>query len=331
MRNLLTPLAFVSIGLFTAPAALAADFDAGFITRLSTSVLKISASAPGNKTFSGSGVVVGRNEVLTNCHVTRNSEQIVALKGSLRYNAYSQKADLHRDLCLLITDDMPFTPTPVRATGSLATGESVFFYGYPGGIEAFFTEGRVSSLHPYLGSRVIETSAGFGLGASGGGLFDRDGAVVGITTFLSAGHSGYYYAMPADWLDELRRKPAEPLGPLAGQAVWELPVPEQPPFLQMQRLAEASDWAGALRHTTAWTTAEPDNFDAWLSHGQALLRGGKTDKAIASLQKAQAISPADANVIRSLGAALARAGRGPESEAVLAQLAPEDRDCDVAC
>ncbi len=312
-------------------AAQAVDFDAGFITRLSTSVLKISANAPGNRTFSGSGVVVGRNEILTNCHVTRNSDQIIALKGSLRYNAYSQKADLHRDLCLLTTDELPFTPAPVRSTAGMPTGEAVFFYGYPGGVEAFFTEGRVSSLHPYLGSRVIETSAGFGLGASGGGLFDREGALVGITTFLSAGHSGYYYAMPADWLEELRRRPAEPLAPLTGQAVWELPIAEQPRFLQMQRLAEASDWAGALRHTTAWTAAEPDNFDAWLSHGQALLRGGKADDAIASLKKALTISPADANVIRTLGAALARAGRGQESEALLARLAPEDRDCDVAC
>jgi len=276
-------------------------------------------------------VVVGRNEVLTNCHVTRNSEQVVALKGALRYNVYSQRADVHRDLCLLITDEMPFTPTPVRPTASLPTGESVFFYGYPGGVEAFFTEGRVSSLHPYLGSRIIETSAGFGLGASGGGLFDRNGALVGITTFLSAGHSGYYYAMPADWLDDLRRKPAEPLAPVAGQAVWELPVSEQPHFLQMQRLAEAGDWSGALAHTAAWTAAEPGNFDAWLSRGQALLRGNQLEASIASLQQALALAPADANVIRALGNALAKAGRGKESEALLAKLAPEDRDCDLSC
>jgi hypothetical protein len=37
------------------------------------------------------------------------------------------------------------------------------------------------------------------------------------------------------------------------------------------------------------------------------------------------------NVIRTLGAALARAGRAKESEALLARLAPEDRDCDLAC
>lgn len=330
MRQLISRCLFAALGALSG-SAVSADFDAGFITRLSTSVLKISANAPGNKSYSGSGVVVGRNEVLTNCHVTRNSEQVVALKGSLRYNAYSQKADIHRDLCLLMTDDMPFTPVVVRQTRDLPTGETVFFYGYPGGVEAFFTEGRVSALHPYLASRVIETSAGFGLGASGGGLFDSEGALVGITTFLSAGHSGYYYAMPADWLEQLRKRPAEPLGPVTGLAVWELPVPEQPAFLQMQRLIEAGDWGGALRHSSTWTANEPDNFDAWLGMGQALARAGKSDDAIVALQKALALAPADANVIRALGTTLAKAGRGPESEALLARLAPEDRDCDLSC
>lgn len=312
-------------------SAPAAGFDAGFITALSVSVLKVSASGPANKSYSGSGVVVGHNEVLTNCHVTRNSDQIVVLKGALRYNVYSQRADVHHDLCLLTTDELPFTPVPVRRTADLPAGETVFFYGYPGGTEAFFTEGRVSALHPFESSHIIETSAGFGLGASGGGLFDSNGALVGITTFLSAGHSGYYYAMPADWVEALRRKPAEPLAPMTGQAVWELPVAEQPAFLQMQRLAEAGNWAGALSHTSAWTAAEVGNFDAWLSHGQALLRAGKSEDAIAALQKAQTLAPDDMNVIRALGTALARAGRAKESEALLARLAPEDRDCDFAC
>lgn len=331
MRRKLSGLMLGVASLMATVGAHAAGFDAGFITRLSVSVLKVSASATGNKSYSGSGVVVGRNEVLTNCHVTRNSDQAVVLKGSMRYNVYSQKIDLHRDLCLLITDEMPFTPVPVRPTAELTTGETVFFYGYPGGIEAFFTEGRVSALHPYLASHVIETSAGFGLGASGGGLFDANGALVGITTFLSAGHSGYYYAMPADWLDALRSKPAEPLAPFSGQALWELPVAEQPAFLQMQRLAEAGDWAAALAHTASWTVSDPNNFDAWLSRGQALLRSGKVDEALAALQKALGMAPGDANIIRALGAALAQAGRGKESEALLARLAPEDRDCDLSC
>ena len=50
-----------------------------------------------------------------------------------------------------------------------------------------------------------------------------------------------------------------------------------------------------------------------------------------ALQKALEMAPADANVIRALGGALAKVGRGKESEALLAKLAPEDRDCDLSC
>jgi hypothetical protein len=330
MRTRLLAALILCCGVL-AGAARADGFDSAFITRLSSAVIKITASGAGNLTYSGSGVVVGKNEVLTNCHVTRNSDYVAAIKGALRFAAVSQRADVLRDLCLLTTEEMFLAPVPVRTTADLGTGETVYFYGYPGGVEAFFTEGRVSALHPYAASRVIETSAGFGLGASGGGLFDKTGALVGITTFLSAGHSGYYYAMPADWLDTLRKQTAEPLGALKGQAVWELPVSEQPDFLRMQRLAEAGDWAAALAHTTAWVAADAGNFDAWLSHGQALARNQKIDQGIVALQKALVMAPTDANVIRALGAVLAQAGRAQESEALLARLAPEDRDCSLGC
>jgi Flp pilus assembly protein TadD len=99
----------------------------------------------------------------------------------------------------------------------------------------------------------------------------------------------------------------------------------------MQRLAEAGDWAAALAHTTAWVAADAGNFDAWLSHGQALARNQKIDQGIVALQKALVMAPTDANVIRALGAVLAQAGRAQESEALLARLAPEDRDCSLGC
>ena len=66
-------------------------------------------------------------------------------------------------------------------------------------------------------------------------------------------------------------------------------------------------------------------------HGQALARNQKIDQGIVALQKALVMAPTDANVIRALGAVLAQAGRAQESEALLARLAPEDRDCSLGC
>lgn len=315
----------------TAGAASRADYDSAFITRLSSSVVKITANGPGNKLFSGSGVVVGPNEVLTNCHVTRNSERVSAVKGALRYPAVAQRADMARDLCLLTTYEMILPPVEVRSATTMATGDTVFFYGYPGGADAFFTDGRVGSLHPFAGSSVIETSAGFGLGASGGGLFDAEGRLVGIATFLSAGHSGHYFAMPADWLTELRKQPAQELQPMPGMALWELPTGQQPTFLQMQRMVQEKRWLEALDLATRWVMEEPKNFDAWLSQGRAFSRTGQAAKAVEPLQRAIELAPGDANVIRELGSALAAVGDKQASEALFARLAPEDRDCELAC
>ena len=55
----------------------------------------------GGKLYAGSGVVVGKEEVLTNCHVVRRSQRITVMKGALRYPVDSQKVDIFKDLCLL--------------------------------------------------------------------------------------------------------------------------------------------------------------------------------------------------------------------------------------
>jgi S1-C subfamily serine protease len=41
---------------------------------------------------------------------------------------------------------------------------------------------------------VIQTSTAFTSGASGGGLFDEDGRLVGILTYRLRGASGYYFS-----------------------------------------------------------------------------------------------------------------------------------------
>ena len=43
------------------------------------------------KLYAGSGVVVGKEEVLTNCHVVRRSQRITVMKGALRYPVDSQR------------------------------------------------------------------------------------------------------------------------------------------------------------------------------------------------------------------------------------------------
>ena len=59
----------------------------------------------------GSGVVVGKDKVLTNCHVFRSTKEPWISRGEDTYSINSVKADTWHDLCLVSTAPLPFKQT----------------------------------------------------------------------------------------------------------------------------------------------------------------------------------------------------------------------------
>jgi S1-C subfamily serine protease len=200
---------------------------------VSLSVVQVRTLPGPGKVAYGSGVVVGPNRVATNCHVTRPALKVMVSKGPVQYPAVTQQADTRHDLCLLTTPGIPFPAANLGRTSELRVGQPLYFYGYPRAIGISFSEGKVQALYPFEGSRIIETSANFTLGASGGGIFDGAGKLVGLATFMGAGHAGGYYAIPSDWIVGLEGKEARKIEPLPGVSFWEdraaLPAFLKPP------------------------------------------------------------------------------------------------------
>ena len=307
-----------------------------FYASLSMSVLKVLAPGDG-RLYSGSGVIVGSGEVLTNCHVIRNSNKVYVMKGALRYNVTKVKVNMFKDLCLLEAPTLNLPAVNLIKPSKVKVADMAYFYGYPGGADAFFTEGRVSGLHPMNDSFVVKTTAGFSSGGSGGGLFDSQGNLIGITTFFSAGHSGGYYALPSDWIEELRLSESSVIKPLEGLAFWELPLEDQPNFLKFARFASDRDWKEAIIQSKSWMKEEPDNFDALLSHGKSLLNNGFTQEAIDVLESARSLSPDDANILFALKNAFEKSSSDDkllEVIRVLETIDPEEVSagkCNMAC
>jgi S1-C subfamily serine protease len=188
---------------------------------LSMTVVQIQGYPGTGRVSLGSGVVVAPGRIATNCHVTQKAKMVVINKGGQQIKASTQRADVERDLCLL---DAPQLQLPVASLGhasSLKVGETLYLYGYPRAIGMSFAQGHVQSLHAFKNSLVIETSAELTEGASGGGIFDDSGKLVGLATFFSAGHSGHNYAIPADWIAALSRKPSREIAPLEGLPFWQ--------------------------------------------------------------------------------------------------------------
>lgn len=211
----------VSLGFLLGAGILSFGARAEVDHRLSLSVVQVRASAGPGKLLFGSGVVVGPDRVVTNCHVVRAALKVAVSKGPDLFPAVAEQADTRHDLCLLSTPGIPYPVAGLGKTEALAVGQPLYFYGYPRAIGITFSEGKVEALHALDGGQVIETSANFTLGGSGGGVFDGSGRLVGLATFLAAGHAGGYYAVPADWIPALAGREARKIEPLQGLSFWE--------------------------------------------------------------------------------------------------------------
>jgi hypothetical protein len=175
----------------------------------------------------GSGVVIAKDKVLTNCHVAR-----AELDGTLRVRqtgageegAVSAKPYARiegKDLCLLKTREPIGQPALLGAASKLKVGAPVYAIGAPQGLELSFSDGVVSQLRGDKKAPLIQTTAPISPGSSGGGLFDSEGQLVGITTFYLMDSQNLNFAAPVEWLDELHR-PGNRILNRAGEACEEL-------------------------------------------------------------------------------------------------------------
>lgn len=179
---------------------------------LSGSVARIVvADANGNPMRSGSGVVIDNGAVITNCHVTKGSSQIKVKVGGKIYDATVYTADEVYDLCRLGVTGLAASPVSVGKVGSLRTGQKVYAIGSPHGLELTISDGIVSSLRETATGTYIQTTAPISPGSSGGGLFTANGELVGIVTFQHRLGQNLNFAVPADWIAEMRDRgaPAE--------------------------------------------------------------------------------------------------------------------------
>ena len=159
----------------------------------------------------GSGVIVRPNVVATNCHVVDGGRIVVYKTGDRRaltdssFAATIRKRDTQKDFCLLDVAGLWGVPANIRAYNTLKVGEDVYALGAPTGLDLSLSSGVVSQLRKAPVGRVIQTDAAISPGSSGGGLFDSDGNLVGITTAKRVAEDveGIGFAIPADLATKL--------------------------------------------------------------------------------------------------------------------------------
>ena len=167
--------------------------------------------ASGRTLGSGSGVVIDDGVLLTSCHVATVGAKLTAKLGEIVLPATIALADEVYDLCRLNVPGLRAPPVPIGSVETLRTGQRVYAIGAPQGLELTLSEGIVSALRKVDGGTVIQTTAPISPGSSGGGLFDASGRLVGIMTFQHRYGQNLNFALPADWIAQMRaRRASEP-------------------------------------------------------------------------------------------------------------------------
>ena len=146
----------------------------------------------------GSAVAISANELLTNCHVVGNSIQVTIGRDKKEQNATVISMNTTADRCVLRTEPKLPNWVTVRPYEDIKVGERAITIGTPQGLELTVAEGIVSSKRTHKGSRLVQTSAPISQGSSGGGLFDAQGQLLGITTFYFAGGQNLNFAVAAE-------------------------------------------------------------------------------------------------------------------------------------
>jgi hypothetical protein len=193
------------LALLACAAPAAALTPAELFEQRSPSIFVVHAyDKQGKKIATGSGVVIGHEQVITNCHVLAKAADLAVSRGNVTYGASLEWPDPARDLCQLKVRELAAPAVPLGETATLKVGQRVFAIGAPQGLELTLSDGLVSSLREIDDGKppLIQTTAPISPGSSGGALFDEQGRLVGITTFNFRGQQ-LNFAVPADWVREV--------------------------------------------------------------------------------------------------------------------------------
>jgi len=143
----------------------------------------------------GSGVLLEDGRIFTAAHVVHSADSVVVeYVDGTRVSASVIGSVVQGDVALLRVDDPPPTgirPVTLGNSDEVRVGSKCFVVGAPRGISHTLTVGYISARrfrdHPYidlLDTEHFQTDASINPGNSGGPMFDMQGRVIGIVSYI---------------------------------------------------------------------------------------------------------------------------------------------------
>ena len=141
---------------------------------------------------------------VTNAHVVRKAKEVNIVTDGQTSKARVAYWDDTLDVALLCAEGLVISPVEEPSNAlTLVAGDPVYAIGAPMGLPRTITEGVVKAIRNSGDAKLMELSAAISRSNSGGGLFDQQGRLVGITNFKIVGGKSLNFALAANHVIEL--------------------------------------------------------------------------------------------------------------------------------
>jgi hypothetical protein len=172
----------------------------------------------------GSGIILKDSAwLVTNYHIFKRGGYIMAAKDGIPLDLTPGivRADHERDVLIIKIGPGSFPELWERIPrldlvryDQLKRGQKVYAIGNPRQLETTITDGLVSGLRTAMDTshKLVQISAAISPGSSGGGVFDAQGRLIGMSTFMMDPEQSFNlnFALPVDeivdWDREATRK-----------------------------------------------------------------------------------------------------------------------------
>ncbi|MEO8388082.1 serine protease [Polaromonas sp.] len=181
--------------------------------RLSPSIWMVKTfDEAGRHIGTGSAVVIQAGTLITNCHVLVKARKVAVTRENVSYGATLEHADPARDLCQLKVANF-YAPPVAIAAETPKVGARVYAIGNPRGWELTISDGLLSGIRRTDNGELValQITVPISPGSSGGGLFDAQGRLIGITTLTRLDAQNLNFAVPAAWIADVPARAAAAL------------------------------------------------------------------------------------------------------------------------
>ena len=294
------------------------DINYELVYQLKASIVKVHVATKSGGHGVGTGVVVGKDLVATNCHVVANALGVKITKFGDSFSPDAMRADWKHDVCVMRFQYLGMKPVELGDSENLKYEQGIFSIGFPGGPpKPITTPGKIKALYAFDGSQVIRTDASFVMGASGSPVFDNDGKLVALSTVKSPGHSAYFYNVPVKWVKALLDTPELTVTETESlktdvSPFWDAPEQQRPFFMRVVLPYQNAKWDELENVAVEWVSKEPKSEEAHFYLGVALESLGKTDAAKIEFAEVLKLHPQHAATLQELGLMANKTGNQPE-------------------